>query len=128
MKLFTGIFFILHGLIYLLYFAHSQRYFELKPGLLWPDGSWLFSKFIGEKSLRKLAGIFCILSAAGFILGGIFRLANLSLWEPVIIATSVFASLFFILLWDGKIQRLDDKGGISVVINSLIIILLLVFF
>jgi hypothetical protein len=42
-----GIFLVLHGLVHLLYFGQSARYFELKPGMTWPDGAWAFSRLLG---------------------------------------------------------------------------------
>jgi hypothetical protein len=40
MSIFAGIFFILHALVHLLYAGQALRYFELRPGLTWPDGAW----------------------------------------------------------------------------------------
>ena len=53
----AGIFLILHGLVHLLYFGQSQRYFELQPGLAWPNGSWVFSRWLGDDPARWLASI-----------------------------------------------------------------------
>ena len=33
-----GVFLMLHGLVHLLYLGQSQRFFELQPGMTWPDG------------------------------------------------------------------------------------------
>lgn len=43
MNIFMGIFLILHALVHLLYAGQSRRFFELRPGMTWPDGSWAFS-------------------------------------------------------------------------------------
>ncbi len=45
MRIIAGILFLLHGLVHLLYFGQSLRFFELQPDMIWPDNSWLFSKF-----------------------------------------------------------------------------------
>ena len=73
-KVITGVFLILHGLVHLLYFGQNARLFELQPGMLWPGGSWAFSKLLGDNGTRTLASIFCVLAAAGFVIGsmGIF--------------------------------------------------------
>lgn len=42
LRIIVGVFIVLHGLVRLLYFGQSQRFFKLKPGLVWPDGSWGF--------------------------------------------------------------------------------------
>jgi hypothetical protein len=41
-RLIIGIFLLLHGLVHLLYFGQSARYFDLRPEMIWPDGSWAF--------------------------------------------------------------------------------------
>ena len=51
LRLVAGVFVVLHGLVHLFYFAQSRRLFELRPGLVWPDGSWAFSKLLGEQKL-----------------------------------------------------------------------------
>jgi hypothetical protein len=38
LRLAFSVFIVLHGLVYLLYFGQSRKFFELQPGLLWPDG------------------------------------------------------------------------------------------
>lgn len=127
MKFIIGIFLILHGIVYLLYFGQSVRLFELRQGLLWPEGSWAFSSFFTNDTVRLLGGIFCIIGAAGFLAGGIGILAMQLWWRPLVIAAAVFSSVIFILLWDGNMQNLGDKGGISILINIVILAALLIF-
>ena len=50
-----GIFFVLHGLVHLLYAGQSRRLFELRPKMVWPDGSWAFSQLLGDE-IDKAAG------------------------------------------------------------------------
>ena len=69
-KIILSIFFVLHGLVHLLYFGQSARIFELQPGMVWPDGSWALSKFLGNAPARNLAGILLVIAALGFILSG----------------------------------------------------------
>jgi hypothetical protein len=127
MKFIIGIFLILHGIVYLLYFGQSMKFFELRPGMAWPEGSWAFSTFFGNDTLRLLGGIFCLIGAAGFIAGGIGILAMQPWWRPLVIAAAVFSSLIFILLWNGNMQNLSDKGGIGILINIVILAALLIF-
>ena len=61
MRIILGIFFVLHGLVHMLYFGQSIRLFELSPGLLWPDSSWAFSRIMGNQNTRLLASIACVL-------------------------------------------------------------------
>ena len=73
-KVIGGVLLVLHGLVHMPYFGQGARLFELQPGMLWPDGSWIFSKLLGDNGTRTLASLFCILAAAGFVIGsaGIF--------------------------------------------------------
>lgn len=122
-----GIFLILHGLVHLLYFGQSYRYFELKPGMLWPDGAWTFSKLLGDETTRTIAGILLVLAALGFIAGGIGTLAKISWWRPLVTSTAVFSSAIFILFWDGTFQNLDGKGFIGVLINAAVLAIVMIF-
>lgn len=112
-----GTFIILHGLVHLLYFGQSGRLFELQPGMVWPDGSWVFSKLVGDKATRWLASVSCTLAALGFVVGGAGIIADWPWWRPVVVVVAAFSTGFFILFWDGKVGSLDDKGGIGLLIN-----------
>lgn len=122
----TSIFMILHGLVHGLYFGQSARLFELQPGMVWPDGSWTFSKIFGEKPLRALASLLFLLAGLGFIAGGIFALAGQAVWRPVVMVSCLYSSLIYILFWDGKFKKLHDKGGIGIFINIAILVALIV--
>lgn len=120
-----GVFVVLHGLVHLLYFGQSRRLYELQPGMVWPDGSWAWSQFLGIESLRLMASVFCILGAVGFVAGGIGMLLRQTWWRPIIVGVAAFSSVFYILLWDGKLRGLDDQGGIGLIINVVVIVLVL---
>ena len=97
MRFVFGIFIVLHGLVHLLYFGQSARYFELKPGMVWPDGgSWTFSKLLGNEAARNLASILLILAALGFIVGGAGLLVNQAWWRPVVVSGAAFSLLVYI--------------------------------
>ena len=126
MKILLGVFILLHGLIHLMYFGHAARYFEMKPGMLWPDGSWIFSRFLVEAAVRNLASISLILAAVGLVIGGIGIFAGLAWWRPLVVAAAVFSSLVYLLFWNGKLQNLDGQGGIGILINIAILLVVLV--
>ena len=127
MKFVTGIFLILHGIVYLLYSGQSMKVFELRPGLVWPEGSWAFSPMFSVGTVRLLGGIFCIIGAVGFLSGGIGIFAAQSWWRPLIICTAVFLSVIFMLMWNSGMQNFGDKGGFGIIINLVILISLLIF-
>ena len=122
-----GIFFVLHGLVHMLYFGQSAGYFELQPGMVWPDGSWAFSRLLGEAGARNLASVLLVLAALGFAVGGIGIFAKQAWWRPVVVATAVFSSVVYLLFWDGGFQHLDNKGGVGILINLAILSALLIF-
>ena len=121
-----GVFMMLHGLVHLLYFGQSARRFELRPGMVWPDGSWAFSKLLGEKATRALASIACALAAVGFVAGGAGMLVGQAWWRPVIVTSAAFSAALYLMFWDGKAQMLDAKGGIGLLIDLAILIAVLV--
>jgi hypothetical protein len=121
-----GIFIVLHGLVHLLYFGQSQRLFELRPGMIWPDGSWAFSRLLGDEETRILASISYALAAIGFVAGGTGILVRQTWWRPVVVVSAAFSAVIIILFWDGELQKLDDKGGIALLINIAILVALLV--
>ena len=126
MQFIFGVFLVLHGLVHLLYAGQSARRFELKPGLTWPDGSWAFSKLLGDAATRTLASIACVTAAIGFIAGGAGVLFSLTWWRTVIVAVAIFSTMAYILFWDGKLHRLPDQGAVAILINLAILAAVLV--
>ncbi len=122
-----GTFLILHGLVHLLYSGQSTRLFELRKGMSWPDGSWLFAGLFGNETSRTIASGACILAAVGFAVGGIALFATQSWWRPVITAAALFSAAIFILFWDGHLQALANKGLFAILINAAVMFVLLVF-
>lgn len=117
MIFFIGIFIILHGLVHLFYFAHSKKIFELRPGFEWPDNSWVLVKFLGTDIIRTIASLMCILAAATFVISGIGYIANAVWTFKLIQISAILSSLLFILLWDGRLKKLDKQGAIALIIN-----------
>jgi len=126
LKFIIGVFMVLHGLVHLFYFGQSRRLFELQPGMVWPDGSWVFSRLLGDAATRVLASISCILAAIGFVAGGIGIFAGQVWWHPVVVGSALFSTVSYILFWDGKMQKLHDKGGIALLINLAILVAVLI--
>jgi hypothetical protein len=120
-------FIVFHGLVHLLYFGQSARHFELQPGMVWPDGSWAFSRFLGDSTVRNLACIFLILATVGFLAGGVGIFLEQTWWQPTVVSAAVFSSIMYVLLWDGAFHSLDDKGGVGILINLVILVALLIF-
>ena len=122
-----GIFLVLHGLVHFLYLGQSARLFQLQPGMTWPDGSWAFSRLLGDELVRSLAGVSCGLAAIGFVIGGIAIFVMQAWWRPVVIGSAAFSALIFIFLWDGQMRALANKGLFAILINLVILVALLIF-
>jgi len=121
-----GAFIVLHGLVHLLYFGQSRRLFELRPGMVWPDGSWAFSKLLGDEATRWLANISYVLAAIGFAAGGLGILVGQAWWRPVVVISAAFSAVIVLLFWDGKMRKLDDQGLIALLINVAILVAVLI--
>ena len=117
---------VLHGLVHLLYFGQSARFFELKPGMVWPDGSWFFSRLVGDGTGRTLATISLIAAAIGFIAAGIALVFKQPWHTSIAIGAAILSTLVYILFWNGKMQDLDGQGGIGILINGAILVSLFV--
>jgi hypothetical protein len=117
MSIVFAIFLILHGMVHFLYAGQSLRKFELRPGMLWPDGSWLFSRLTSDNAARTLAGFLLVLAALGFIAGGLGLILRQDWWRPAAAGAAVLSSMIYILMWNGRFQGLDAQGGIGVLIN-----------
>ncbi len=122
LRFIVGVFIVLHGLVHLLYFGQSWRLFELQAGLVWPDGSWAFSKLLGDERTRLLASASCVLATIGFVAGGAGILAGQAWWRSPVVGSAAFSAVVLILLWDGQMQRLDDKGAVGILINVAILV------
>ncbi len=121
MAILLGIFLTLHGLVHLLYAGQSWRLFELRSGMLWPDGSWLFSALLDNGPTRYLASISLALAALSFVVGGLGLVFGLAWWRPATVGATVFSAAILLVLWNGKFQAMDDQGGVGLLINLAIL-------
>jgi len=121
-----GAFMVLHGLVHFLYVGHSLRLFELQSGMVWPEGSWAFSRLVGDQATRLVASISYTLAAIGFVAGGAAILLRQAWWRPVVVGSAAFSAVMVFLFWNGKLQRLDNQGGIALLINMAILVALLI--
>ena len=134
MRFIFGIFIILHGLVHLLYFSQSQRLFELRPGMIWPEGSWIFSRLYKNSTAGWLSGIIFTLAAITFMLAAIMFIAGGSglflgqaWWRTLVVSAAVFSSAIIVLFWDGRRSTLVDQGGVGLLINLAVLALVLIF-
>jgi hypothetical protein len=126
-RIVASVFLVLHGLVHLLYFAQSARFFELKPGMIWPAGSWALSRILGDDGTRTLASGLCVFVAAGFIVGAAGLLSSQAWWGAPVVAAAVVSALLFLLCWNGQMQNIDGQGAVGLVLDAIILITILVF-
>ena len=127
LRVIIGAFSVLHGLVHLLYFGQSQRIFELQPGLAWPDGSWAFSKLFGLESSRIIASISLVIVALLFLVGGFGIFIKQAWWRAVVIISASLSTIIYLLFWDGNLNKFDQKGGVGILINLVILTSVLIF-
>lgn len=126
LRVIAVLFLVLHGLVHMLYLGQSRRLFELQPGMVWPDGSWAFSRLLGDEATRALTAVLLILAALAFVAGGVGIMVQQGWWRPVTVGAAVFSGTLFVLLWDGAWQHLDDKGAVALLINAAIVVAVVV--
>jgi hypothetical protein len=117
MSIIVGIFLILHAFVHLLYAGQSLRFFELRPGLAWPDGAWAFSWLPGDTATRWLAAISLALAALGFLSAGLGLFFGAGWARTVTLGAAGFSVLIYLLFWDGKFHAMPDQGGIGLLIS-----------
>jgi len=125
MNIFVGIFLILHALVHLLYPGQALRFFELRPGLTWPDGSWAFSGLLGEAVTRNLAAVFLAVTALGFLAGSLGLFLGQGWWRAAVVAAAVLSIATYLVFWNGKFQDLPDQGGVGLLISLGILVAVL---
>jgi hypothetical protein len=126
MNIAVAIFLILHGLVHLLYLGQSMKWYELGKGMTWPENSWAFSRLFGNRATRVIASVSCIIAALVFVVGGGLLFAKQPVWLWITVGAAAFSSLLMLLMWDGKMKELANKGIFAILINAAIIILFLV--
>lgn len=72
--------------------------------------------------MRYFAAFLFLLIMLGFTAGSLAILLKWTWWKEAVLLSAFISSIIFILLWDGKMKRLDDQGGIGILINVAIIL------
>jgi hypothetical protein len=126
-RILIGVFIVLHGLVHLLYFALSRKYFELEPPLVgWPERSWVLSRRLNASTTRSVASVLYVLATILFVVSGISVLIEAAWATPLLVVASVFSSAIIYLFWDGSRRRMPDKGLIGIPINIALLVVLLI--
>jgi hypothetical protein len=100
---------------------------SLPSGMIWPDGSWAFAELLGDNDTRTLANVICILAAAGFVIAGAGILFGQSWWRTAIVASAALSAVLYVHLWNGRLQHLDNQGGVGLLLDFAVLVAVLVF-
>ncbi len=111
-----GIFIIFHALVHAIYVGHALRWFELRPGMPWPDGSWALGS-LSDGAVRIFAAISIGLCSIAMIVGAAGYLAGAGWGMWAVVGSAILVSVVHALLWSGKWGEFGDHGGYGVVIN-----------
>lgn len=124
-RILFGLFVVLHGLVHLWYFTLSQRLVEFKPEMGWSGKSWLFSNLMGDAATRTLASVAFIAATLAFVVSGIGIFAGSDWWRPALVGAAVFSAVSILVLWDGGMQLIVQKGLLGLLIDLGILAVLL---
>ncbi|MGD2166423.1 MAG: hypothetical protein PVH50_12945 [Anaerolineae bacterium] len=126
-RLLTGIFVVLHGLIHLWYVVLSQGLVEFQADMGWTGESWLLSGLLGDSAVRSMAAPLYALATVGFVAGGVGMLGRHDWWRTIVVGAAALSTATVILFWDGHVSMIVQKGLIGLLIDvGLLIALLLV--
>jgi len=126
LRIVSGVFIVLHGLVHMWYFTLSRRWVEFRPEMGWNGRSWLFSALLGDAVTRALASAFYALAALGLLVSGIALIASAAWWRVVGMVSAVLSGLVIMVFWDGDTRRIVEKGLIGLFINAAIVVVLAV--
>jgi hypothetical protein len=126
-KVLTGIFVVLHGLVHLWYLTLSQGWVEFQADMGWTGKSWLFTNLLGDQPTRTFTSLAYILATLGFVAGGIGIFTQQDWLRPFLIGSAAFSSALILLFWDGSGEMLVQKGLLGLLINLAVLVAMLVF-
>ena len=95
-----------------------------EPG--WTGKSWLFTGILGESTTRSLASILFVLAAIALVIGRFGIFFRTEWWWTPLIGSAIFSSAIILILWNGGMELLVDKGLIGFLISLVILLVLFV--
>ena len=122
----VALFLAAHGLVHLLYVAISQGWVEEEEAMGWNGRSWLLSRLLPEATVLNLGSALYVVVTAGFVVGAIGYLLGTGWATSALVGASVLSTATILLMWDGSLAKVVDKGLLGVVINLFVVAWLLV--
>ena len=127
LRFLIGLFVILHGLVHLWYFALSRGLVQFQPEMGWSGRSWIFTNLLGDSATRSLASVLYILATIGLVLSGTGIFLRVEGWGTILVGSLIFSSVIILLMWDGGMQLIVQKGLIGLLINVVVLMALILF-
>lgn len=121
LRLATGVFVVLHGLVHLWYVVLAQDLVEFRLEMGWTARSWLLSPLLGEPATVLLATVLFVAVAAAFVAGGVGFLVETDWWRPVLLGAAVASTAVILVFWQGGLAMAVQKGVLGAVINLAIV-------
>jgi hypothetical protein len=115
-----GIFILLHGLVHIWYIVLAQQWVAFKPEMGFSAQSWVFTQTLGDSTTRKSAAVFYGTSTLAFIIAAIAIFTRAGWMKPCLIFASMLSLITILFFWDGKFERIVEKGLVGFIINILI--------
>ena len=125
-RIILGIFILLHGIVFIIYAGQSIRIFQLEEGMNWPDDSFTFSNMLSKEVIRLTAFVSFMIAGLGFMTGGILFLFNFNFWSTLVSSAAILSIILIVLFWDGKVTNIKLHGGIGILINVLLLLIIYV--
>lgn len=122
LKILTGIFIILHGLVHFWYVILAAKLVEYKPEMGWTGNSWLLDAVIPASTIRFIAVFFYSFAALAFIISAVGVLFAKDWLNNGLIIAAVISTFTILLFFDGSGNMLVQKGLIGLIINLAIIL------
>jgi hypothetical protein len=117
----------LHGLVHLWYTTLPLHLVPFRQEMGWTGRSWLLSNVLEGMPLRALAaGLFALLAVA-FLGAALEFVVRSDGWRPHLAASAVASTTVLVLLWDGDVHLMVEKGLLGVVVNVLVVTLLALY-
>jgi hypothetical protein len=99
-----------------MYVGQALRWFELREGMTWPDGTALLP-VSSKTTLHAIAAVAIGVSSLALVAGGVGIALDAAWGRPVTLVAAIAASVFHILLWNGDVRTAPDQGLYGVIIN-----------
>lgn len=115
-----------HGLVHLLYVGISQGWVEDDEAMGWNGRSWLLSRLLPEATVLTLGSALYVVVTAGFVVGAVGYLLGTAWTTSVLVGSAALSAATILLMWDGSLAKVVDKGLLGVVIDLVVVVWLLV--